>query len=342
MTVRAGDETRRLPEGYDDARTRAAVYDRGPRGLIALAGGDAVTFLHNILTNDIKTLAAGAAVYSADLTPQGRMITDMLVLRREHEVWLDVEPQVGAAVAERLDASVFAEDVRVHDRSAAVASVAVYGPEAWARVAPLVGLAGSPRLSALAHVTTGEGAGEIVALAVESLGVPGVHLFGAPERVTALRAGLVAAGVPVLTPGAYEALRIEAGTPLFGADMTTETIPLEAGIQDRAISMTKGCYVGQEVIIRILHRGHGRVARRLVQLLCHGHDVPASGATVVAGGAAVGQVTSSAFSPRLDRAVAFAYVPRDSAEPGTTVRFENGTAATVAVLSQARQGDPGG
>jgi glycine cleavage system aminomethyltransferase T len=106
--------------------------------------------------------------------------------------------------------------------------------------------------------------------------------------------------------------------------------------------MTKGCYVGQEVIIRILHRGQGRVARRLVQLLCHGHDVPASGATVVAGGAAVGQVTSSAFSPRLDRAVALAYVHRDSAEPGTTVRFENGTAATVAVLSQARQGDPGG
>ncbi len=108
--------------------------------------------------------------------------------------------------------------------------------------------------------------------------------------------------------------------------MDQETIPLEAGIESRAISFSKGCYVGQEVIIRVLHRGHGRVAKKLVGLLCDTEAVPTAGATVSVGERAVGQVTSSALSGTLNKPIALAYLHRDFLTPGTAVSIEGQTA----------------
>jgi folate-binding protein YgfZ len=125
-----------------------------------------------------------------------------------------------------------------------------------------------------------------------------------------------------------EAARIEASYPVYGVDMTPDTIPLEAGIEDRALSLTKGCYVGQEVIIRVLHRGHGRVARRLVRLRGRG-DAPQKDAKVFSGDREVGFITSSAKSPRLG-AIALGYVHRDFVEPGTAVEIDLGEARTLA------------
>jgi folate-binding protein YgfZ len=116
-----------------------------------------------------------------------------------------------------------------------------------------------------------------------------------------------------------ETLRIETGVPRFGRDMDEETIPLEAGIESRAISFTKGCYVGQEVIIRVLHRGHGRVARKLVGLTIDGSDVPQPGTRIASGDREIGEVTSSTMSPALQRPIALGYVHRDFVEPGTNV-----------------------
>jgi folate-binding protein YgfZ len=124
-------------------------------------------------------------------------------------------------------------------------------------------------------------------------------------------------------------MRIDAGRPLFLVDMGEDTIPLEAGIEDRAISLTKGCYVGQEIIIRVLHRGHGRVARKLVKLsLAEGAGVPSRGDAIASGGKAMGAVTSAAMSPRTGRPVALGYVHRDFAAPGAPVEV-NGAAAVV-------------
>jgi folate-binding protein YgfZ len=136
-----------------------------------------------------------------------------------------------------------------------------------------------------------------------------------------MKAKLIAAGAVESTEDLIEVLRIEERIPKFGVDMDTETIPLEAGIEDRAISMTKGCYVGQEVIVRVLHRGHGRVARKLVGLLISGDAVPQKGDRLFADGKEIGEVTSAALSPLLKGSIALAYVPRVLAVPGTEVEI---------------------
>jgi folate-binding protein YgfZ len=130
-----------------------------------------------------------------------------------------------------------------------------------------------------------------------------------------------------------EALRIEAGRPAFGVDMTGETIPLEAGLLERAISMDKGCYVGQEVIVRVLHRGGGRVARRLVRLVFDRSAAPPprQGAALFTEAGEVGHVTSAAWSPRLECVVALGYVHRDAAEVGRRVSTADARAEVSAL-----------
>lgn len=322
--------------GYRAALEDVAVQETGPRGLVAVAGPDAVTFLHGILTNDIAALGMGDACYAAWLTPQGRMITDMHVLRLDGEVVLEMEPRVAAAVAERLDNSIFSEQIRIEDRSGQFASLTLHGPRAHEPVQEALGVRTGEELassSSRQHVFSSDASRALV-FTGRWLGTPGIRVLAPAAEIDRLRAAAVGAGATLLTSDAADALRIEAGTPVFGIDMTEETIPLEAGIADRAISMTKGCYVGQEVIVRILHRGHGRVVRRLMGLEMAEDRVPAPGGELFEGEKPVGRITSAAMSPGLGRAVALAYLHRDLAEPGqrVTVGAPDGPTATVVSL----------
>jgi folate-binding protein YgfZ len=279
-----------------DALERAAWRDELP-GLIRLSGRDAISFLHNILTNDIESLQSGQARYTAYLTPQGRMISDADVIRRADDVLLSVESSVAAELAHRLDQSLFSEDVRIEDWSESWASLTVYGPEASRALAPAIG--SEPAVLAAIAADAHRQIGDLVVAGGDRLGTRSLRVLGPREARDRVAAALTEAGVPKLADDGFTALRIEAGVPLFGVDMTASTIPLEAGIEGRAISMAKGCYVGQEVIVRILHRGHGRVAKRLVGLLLDGPDVPPRESPLFAEGANVGSVTSAAWSPRL-------------------------------------------
>jgi folate-binding protein YgfZ len=336
---RAAGDTGGIPapagfEGYDAAREHAAVYARGPRGLLAIGGRDAVSFLHGILTNDIASLAVGRACYAAYLTPQGRMISDMDVMRRADDLLLDVEPGMGARLAERLDSSIFTEDVSISDLSAQRSSIGVYGPRAGEVLgAVLRDARAGTRLPGLdEHVTN-----DWTVLGTDRGGVGGFHVFTNVADAGPLTEALVGRGAARLGELAAESLRIEAGVPRFGPDMTDDTIPLEAGIEARAISTTKGCYVGQEVIVRILHRGHGRVVRKLVSLDIEGDAVPAPGARLMSEGRDAGHVTSAVRSPRLG-VVAIGYVHRDFVEPGTRLRLVEppGADVTVGARSHAR------
>ncbi len=126
---------------------------------------------------------------------------------------------------------------------------------------------------------------------------------------------------PEIDLDTFEVVRIERGIPRFLADMDTDIIPLEAGIEDRAISFTKGCYVGQEVIVRVTHRGGGRVAKKLVRWKADPSAavVPPAGARIFAASRDIGRVTSAAFSPGREAIVGLGYVHRDFVTPGTEV-----------------------
>src|SRR5205814_4649590 len=157
---------------------------------------------------------------------------------------------------------------------------------------------------------------------VTDVGPPAFDVLVEAVAFEPLRAALRRGGAVEIDAATADTLRVENGVPKFHQDMDEETIPLEAGIESRAISLTKGCYVGQEVIIRVLHRGHGRVARRLVGLSIDGPSAPTRGAAVESNGRGIGQVTSSAWSPSLNRPIALAYVHRDFVEPGTAVNVD--------------------
>ncbi len=166
----------------------------------------------------------------------------------------------------------------------------------------------------------------------DEIGVSGYDLLVAPEDAAPVRSALAAAGAIDATGEDVEAIRVESGRPLFGADMDAETIPLEAGLDDRAISRTKGCYVGQEVIVRVLDRGHGRVARRLVGLtLDPSAAVPSPGAAIRSGEKEIGRVTSAVWSPSLARPIALGYVHRDFVEAGTEVLVQDVNAVVAAL-----------
>ena len=313
------------PERYNAAREGAVLHDRDDRGRVRLRGGDRLSYLQGLLTNDVAALRAGEGCYAALLTPQGRMISDMRVHETGEAVLLDLPAMAATRVAAHLDTFIFSEDAQVEDATSRIAHVTVIGP----RAAEVIGVSLAPfanRRVSIAGV-------ELLASGNDETGLPAVDLFIDAEAKAAVTTSLAAAGVSPVDAAIFEVLRIEAGTPRFGADMDEDTIPLEAGIEDRAISFSKGCYVGQEVIIRVMHRGGGRVARKLVGLaFAAGSPVPAPGARVASAERHVGEVTSGTFSPALGHPIALAYVHRDFIAPATHLTVGDGGAQHAVVV----------
>ena len=319
---------------YDAARHRAAFLDRSHRGRIVVSGSERASYLQGLLTNDIVALKAGQGCYAAYLTAQGRMIADLDVYELGDVLLLAMGGGVKDAVMAKLDQFIFSEDVQLGDVSGTFAQIAIVGPEAAGVVASIVRDVSRDALHAMPEHGNARGewaGGAAIVTGIADTGEPGFDLYVERAQSGALKVALSAAGARELDEATAEAVRIEAGVPLFGHDMDQETIPLEAGIESRAISFSKGCYVGQEVIIRVLHRGHGRVARKLVGLTLDGDEVPAAGAAVRSGDREIGSVTSSTPSPAKQRPIALAYVHRDFLEPDTIVTVGAQTATVTAL-----------
>ncbi|HSK10765.1 MAG TPA: glycine cleavage T C-terminal barrel domain-containing protein [Vicinamibacterales bacterium] len=320
---------------YDAARTGAAVLDRGARGKLVVAGADRRSYLQAMLTNDVAALAPGTGCYSAYLTPQGRMICDMRVLELGDLILMDLDRQRAGQVLQKLDQFVFSEDVQLGDVSETFGLISIVGPGAPALLAPRLDAPpgqGATTITAEELAAWSEFRNARVTLAGEpaivvasgELGVRGVDVFLPAAAAGGLLEGLVRGGAVPLTSPTAEVLRIEAGRPAFGVDMDTETIPLEAGIEGRAISFTKGCYPGQEIVIRVVHRGHGRLARRLAGLRIDASEAPSPGDRVAAGDRDAGRITSACLSPAVGGPIAIAMVHRDFLEPGTALTVRHG------------------
>ena len=301
-------------------------------------GADRRSYLQGLLTNDIQALTPGTGCYAAWLTPQGRMLTDLYVFESGDTILLDVPAAELSATLQRLDQFIFSEDVQLVDFSSTLESVWIHGPEAAAlldqTLTGVQGLAGWPEYhNARAGVSSKNDPRPHFVARNSQLGVPGFVLYVEPGGKAELERALIERGAVVADESAIEAARIAAGYPVFGVDMTDDTIPLEAGIEESAISFSKGCYVGQEVIIRVLHRGHGRVARKLVALRLEAEGA-VRGSTIHAGDRQVGAVTSVAVSPEFG-SIALGYVHRDFMEAGSRVSVQ-GQAGPVAATVSSR------
>jgi folate-binding protein YgfZ len=304
-------------------------------------GADRLSWLQGLLTNDTSTLVAGEGCYAALLNAQGRMLADLRLLELGDSLLVDVPPQATASLLATLDLYVITEDVRLDEVTATLGRVAVNGPAAHECLSAALGWTGGDRRAALAAWPPNRNArfdssgGEVIVARARELGLRGFDVYLEPGRVDALIEALATHGAIRGTDELWEGLRIEAGIPAFGRDMDERTIPLEAGLEDEAISTTKGCYVGQEIIVRMLHRGHGRVARQLAGLLPDDGSRCRPGDALEVDGAAAGRVTSAAWSYALDRPVAIAMVQRAFTEPGTAVEIvsaEGRTTGRVAAL----------
>ena len=319
-------------DDYEALREAVALGEVAPSRAIGITGRDRASYLQGLLTNDIEVLITGTGCYAAWLTAQGRMLTDLHVFESGDMILLDVPSAEHAATLARLDQFLFSEDVQLTDLGGSLRPVWVHGPSAAALLEQVTGsLTGLASWAQYQNARTEISGAAVVVARVDQLGVPGFCVYADPSTVETVAATLRAGGAVQASADAIEAARIEAGYPIFGMDMTPETIPLEAGIEDRAISLSKGCYVGQEVIIRVLHRGHGRVAKRLVALRVAG-GVPAVGARIFAGDKDAGVITSAAYSPRLG-SIALGYVHRDFVSPGTSVAVDTPSGRVSAVVS---------
>src|SRR5262245_25448145 len=319
---------------YDAARHRAAFLDRSDRARVVVSGADRASYLQGLLTNDIVALKAGEGCYAAYLTPQGRLIADLDVYELGDVILLTMDRAVKERVLTKLDQFIFSEDVQLGDVTDTFAQIAVVGPDAAAAVAKVLGgpsadaLIGLPEHGNLRTAWNGD---PVIVTRIADVGEPGYDVFVDRRKADAFISAIASAGAAALDEQTAETIRIEAGVPRFTRDMDEETIPLEAGIESRAISFSKGCYVGQEVIVRVLHRGHGRVARKLVGLIVAAGQPPVVGAVVRSGDREIGSITSSTWSPALQKPIALGYVHRDFVMPGTTV-IVGGAPAEVTTL----------
>ena len=313
-----------LPRQFGDAageyralREGAALVDLGFRTVLHARGADRVTFLQGMLSNDVAALRPGDGCPALLLTIQGRVVADVRVAATDDALLLDVDVRAREAFVEALERLIVADDVELVTPETRVALVGVEGPDAER-------LVGRP-LAPYAHAET-----DVTGIAVRAVRASEVHGSGvvfhvAAERAPALWDALVARGARPCGMDALEGRRVEVGVPRVGLDMDLGTLALEVPV-DEALSATKGCYLGQEVVARGTARGH--VNRKLTGLLIDG-PVPPGGVPLVREGKEAGRLTTVAWAFGAGVPAALGFVRREHWEPGTELRVEHGHAVTL-------------
>lgn len=305
-----------LDAQYRQLREECGLLDRSERGKLLVSGPDAAEFLQGQLTNDVEGLAPGEGHYAALLDRKGHMQADMRVLRLDEGVWLDTEPATLEPVRRHLEMYKIGREVEVTDVSEERAILSLIGPRA-------VEIAGSAALPEHANEATRIAGTEAIAVGTDA----GIDLIAAAADSERLREALLDAGAVEVGAEAVEVLRIEAGRPRFGAEMSSETMPAEAGIVERAVNFEKGCYIGQEPVARLHYKG--RPNRHLRGLRLSARTDP--GAVLRLGEKEVGRLGGVAVSPA-HGPIALAIVRRE-AEPGSELSVgEDGVEATVVDL----------
>jgi aminomethyltransferase len=271
-----------MSEGYEALRGGAAWLDLSARGRITARGRDRARLLHNITSNEVKKMTPGAGCYAFLLNPQGRIQADLCLFSCEDHFLIDTEPELREKVQQLIRRYIIADQVELEDVTSQTAAIGVEGP-----------LADSLRLP------------DGCTKAPFSLtGQPGYRIYCAAGEMAKIVGQLEAAGVRSATPEDARLVRIENGKPRYGEDIRETSLPQETQ-QMHAVSFTKGCYLGQEIVERIRAQGH--VNKKLVRLEIDGSEPAAPGAKLTVDGQEA-EITSSVYSPHFGKVIALAYV----------------------------------
>jgi folate-binding protein YgfZ len=300
---------------YRALTERCGLVDRCERGKLALTGGEAKAFLHGQVSNDIEALEPGEGCYAAFLTPKGKMLGDLRVLNLGDELFLDTERVSLQGLFNMILRYKLGRDVELHKRTVERGLLSLIGPEARAA-------AGADGLGQDEHATLAAQIGGAPVRLVATAG--GVDLLCDAERTADVKAAL---DLPEISEAAAEVVRVETGRPRYGLDLDDSVIPQEAGLNERAVSFTKGCYVGQETVARLHWRGKPNRHLRGLRL----SEPAATGDVLRLGEREVGRLGSSVVSPARGP-IGLAIVRREAA-PGDTIAVgDSGVTATLVEL----------
>ncbi len=320
---------------YAAATTGAALIDLSDRAQIELSGKDRQSFLHNFCTNDIKKLQPGEGCEAFLSSIKGRILGHLLVLCEADRLLLDSVPGSDGFIVPHLDKYLITEDVTISNRSSDLADLLITGPQAAELLQSRLGVVAAdlPMYSHLEGQYDGEDA---LVIRVPFTVAPSFLVMAAAGSLAKVWQALSDAGAAPAAGEVFEALRIEAGFPLFGLDLSDDFIAQEAGRTQQAISFAKGCYLGQEPIARLDSLGHAN--RMLRRLRLDAAPAPAAGAAVLdeSSREPVGTISSAAVSPADGRPVALALLKTRLAPPGSRVivKPDDSTEIPASVLSE--------
>jgi folate-binding protein YgfZ len=304
---------------YRTVTEACGLLDRSERGKLALTGPEGKSFLQGQVTNDVEALSAGQGCYAAFLTPKGKMLGDLRILDTGDELLLDTERAALQELFNMIRRFSIGFDVELHKRTLERGLLSLLGPEAGAVIGGELELGAHEHSHAL--VTVG---------GVQARGIRtdvGLDLLCEAADADGLRAALTAAGAVAVSEAVAECRRVERGRPRYGVDLDDSVIPQEAGLNERAVSFTKGCYVGQETVARLHYRGKPNRHLRGLRL----SDAASPGDELAFEGRPVGKLTSVALSPRLGP-IALALVRREAPVGSAVAVGERGAQAEVVEL----------
>jgi glycine cleavage system T protein len=311
-------------------RRAAGLFDFSFRAKFAMKGADRARFLQRIVSNDVKNLAAGQGTYATLLTAQGHIVADFRIYCTEDAFLFDTDADLRDKAMQSLCRYIIGERVELQPLESS--ALAFQGPRARGLLGKTLHIE-IPDLAEFGHFSTNYGGFPARVVRASATGEQGYEIWVSTKGLLGVWGAACgqAPSYEMLPCGteALESLRIEAGIPRYGPDFGEDTLPLEAGLLN-ALSFNKGCYIGQEIVERARSRGH--VNWKLVGLFVDAPQPPSAGEKLVLEGKEIGEVTSSCFSPTLEKTIALGYVRREAIEPGTRLVLASGARVEVSVL----------
>ena len=326
-------------------RRSVGIADVSYRGRHRLVGEDRAKFLHRLISNDVESLSTGQGTYAMILTHRGKIIADFNVYIFKDMIGIDTAAETTETLFNELDKYIIADDVEISDLTAETGAIAVHGPQSSDLVRSVLGmndLADLPERHNRFHEADALFNYNAVCVRTDATGEIGYTLYTAAEALVPLWERLMREGerfnVQPIGWNALESLRIEAGIPRYGNELSEAVIPLEAELE-HAIDFEKGCYIGQEIVARMKYRGHPNRLLRGIEIDGISASVESfelrQDSRIFKEDKEIGWVTSAAFAPTLGKPIAMAYVRMAVTEAGSRIQIETSEGrvdGTIALL----------